>query len=276
MITTRKGTKSLAILMAALAVLLAGCREKAPEGQVVAVVNGEEVTRRELATEPGAANGDAPQSELAAMLSGVVDRKLAAAEAKRLELDKTPRFVAQAERLQEVMLSRTLFDRWISEMPQPKPAAIAAYVARNPQRFDGRKLFLVDRIETADLGPNKDAIAPLQTNDAIAAYLDAHDQRYRRERVVLDSTGLPVALYRQLVALPPGSPLAVAQGGRLTVLAAQQSRDAPLPQAEKSAAAVLAIKQMRVQEKLAIIRKTAKISYQPGYRPVGGVPAAAP
>lgn len=111
MITTRKGTKSLAILMAALAVLLAGCREKAPEGQVVAVVNGEEVTRRELATEPGAANGDAPQSELAAMLSGVVDRKLAAAEAKRLELDKTPRFVAQAERLQEVMLSRTLFDR---------------------------------------------------------------------------------------------------------------------------------------------------------------------
>lgn len=268
--------KSHVLVACCLAALLAGCEEKAPEGQVVAVVNGEEVTRRELATEPGAANGEVAQPELAAMLSGVVDRKLAAAEAKRLELDKTPRFVAQAKRLQEVMLSRTLFDRWISELPPPQPAAIAAYVAQNPQRFDGRKLFLIDRIETADAGANKDAIAPLQTNDAIAAYLDAHDQPYRREHAVLDSTGLPLALYRKLLTLPPGSPIAVAQGGRLLILAAQQTRDAPLPPAEESAAAVLALKQVKVQEKLAALRKTAKVSYQPGYRPSSVAPTAAP
>ncbi|MBB4857391.1 EpsD family peptidyl-prolyl cis-trans isomerase [Novosphingobium chloroacetimidivorans] len=276
MITPYQAAKPLVMMACCLAALLAGCDKKAPEGQVVAVVNGEEVTRRELATEPGAANGDVAQPQLAAMLSGVVDRKLAAAEAKRLELDQTPRFVAQAKRLQEVMLSRTLFDRWISEIPPPQPAAIAAYVAQNPQRFDGRKLFLIDRIETADSGPNKEAIGPLQTNDAIAAYLDAHDQPYRRERAVLDSTGLPLALYRKLVTLPPETPIAVAQGGRLLIVAAQQTRDAPLPPAEKSAAAVLALKQVKVQEKLAALRKTAKVSYQPGYRPSSSDASQAP
>lgn len=263
-----------AVLAALL--LLAGCADKAPEGQVVAVVNGEEVTRRELAAEPGAANGSAGQSELAAMLSGVVDRKLAAAEAKRLELDKTPQFVTQSERLQEVMLSRTLFDRWVREMPQPQPAAVAGYIAQNPQRFDGRKLFLVDRIETADAGASKDDIAPLQTNDAIAAYFDGHDQPYRRERTVLDSTALPLPLYRKLVTLSSGSPLAVAQGGRLLILAVLQSRDAPLPPAEKSAAAILALKQRGVQEKLASLRKTAKVAYQPGYRPADKAPGGTP
>jgi EpsD family peptidyl-prolyl cis-trans isomerase len=233
-------------------------------------VNGEEVTRRDLSSEPQSAMADKGEDQpqaLSVLLNGVVDRKLAAAEARRLELDRTPQYVALAKRLEEVMLSRTLFDRWAGEMSQPDQRAIAAYVTRNPQRFNGRKLFLVDGIETAMSPAQSQVLAPMQTTDAIAAYLDSHAQPYRRARTVLDSASMPLPLYRQLVGLKPGYPLALGQGTGLVTLSVIEARDMPLPAAERSAEAVKALKQQAVQRKLANLRKSADIAFQPGYRP---------
>lgn len=257
-------------LMLATGGTLASCGKKVPEGQVVAVVNGEEVTRRDLVSEPQVAElgeGAAAQAELGAALNGIVDRKLAAAEAKRLELDRTPQYVAQAKRTDEVMLSRALFDRWAAQMPQPGPRAVADYIARNSQRFDGRKLFLVDQIQA---GLDKDqsrALVPLQSNDAIASYLDSQSKPYHRNRVVMDSATLTQPLYRRLLKLTPGSPLAIVRDGGLVVLSVIETRDAPLAPAERTAEAIKAIKQDAVRQKLAILRKSAAIAYQPGYRP---------
>jgi hypothetical protein len=128
--------------------MLLACADKKPSGQVVAFVDGEEVTRRDLATEPTSGQAEGASAP-PAILRGVIDRKLAAAEARRLELDRTPDYVAQAQRLEEVALSRKLFDHWAGEMPPASAPAVAAYIARNPQRFGQRKLFLVDRIRAS-------------------------------------------------------------------------------------------------------------------------------
>jgi len=258
------------LLLLTCIVSLTACGKKVPEGQVVAVIDGEEVTRRDLAAEPQdgtTAQGAEDQPALGAVLNGVVDRKLAVAEARRLELDRTPQYVAQAKRLEEVMLSRTLFDRWAAQMPQPSPRVLADYIARNPQRFNGRKLFLVDRIESALNKEQGAALAPLQTNDAIAAYLDSQSTPYHRNRVVLDSASLSPALYRQVAALKPSYPLVIMGSGGLVVLAVIETRDAPLAPADRAAEAVKALKQVAVEQKLADLRKAANISYQPGYRP---------
>jgi EpsD family peptidyl-prolyl cis-trans isomerase len=250
--------------------LATACGKKEPGGQVVAVVNGEEVTRRDLAAEPQSGmlpDGNAGQPALSAMLTGVVDRKLAVAEAKRLGLDRTPQYLEQAKRLDEVMLSRTLFDRWAADTPQPHQRAIANYIAQNPQRFAGRKLFLVDRIETTADQSQSDALAPLASNDAIAAYLDSRSQAYRRTRTVVDSATVPLPFYRRLLALKPGEPLALVQDGGLIVLAIVDTRDEPLAGAERSAEAIKALKQTTIQQRLAALRKSAAIAYQPGYRP---------
>ena len=265
------------MLLAGLIISSSACGKKVPTGQVVAVVDGKEITRRDLASEPQsslASGEDIDQSTMTAMLSGVIDRKLAAAEAKKLELDRTPQYMQQLQRLDEVMLSRTLFDRWAAERPQPDQRKISDYIAKNPQRFDGRKLFLVDRIQTGPNASEKSALAPLTTNDAIAAYLDAHSRLYRRSRVVLDSATLPIALYRRLLALPVGSPVASIENDGLNILAVVETRDAPLPAADRSAEAVKALKQLQVQRKLAMLRRKASIAYQPGYRP--SAPSSAP
>jgi EpsD family peptidyl-prolyl cis-trans isomerase len=260
----------------ALAALLGGCADKTPKGQVVAVVDGEEVTRREVAAEPQVANlpqGDTAQPMLAAVLSGVVDRKLATAEAKRLELDRTPQYVAQSKRLQEVMLSRTLFDRWADEVPAPSPRAMKDFIDRNPQRFGARKLFLIDRIETTGDQSQTEALAPMQSNDAIAAYFKSRSQPYRRTRTVIDSATLPLALFRQISALAPGYPLAMVQNNGIVILAVVETRDAPLTPEETKVETIKALKQVAVQENLSALRKKAKVAYQPGYRPAASLAA---
>jgi hypothetical protein len=143
---------------------------------------------------------------------------------------------------------------------------VADYVARNPQRFDGRKLFLIDKIESASDKGQSEALAPLQTNDAVASYLDSQSRPYRRTRVVMDSANLPLALYRQILALTPGYPLVVQGDDGLVILAVIEKRDAPLAPADRAAEAAKALKQVAVQQKLADLRKSATIAYQAGYR----------
>lgn len=254
-----------------MVMLATGCGKKEPEGQVVAVVNGQEITRRDLAAEPqsgGMFDSSAGQPVVSAVLSGVIDRKLAAAEAKQLKLDQTPQFVEQAKRLEEALLGRALFERWAAEVPAPNAQAIAAFVSANPQRFDHRRLFLVDRIEAELDEGQSDALVPLMSNDAIAAYLDAHSKTYTRTRTAIDSATLPLPLYKKVIALKPGEPLAQMQGGKVAVIAVVDSRDAPLSDTERSDEAVKAMKQAVVQQRLAALRKSAEVAYQAGYRPV--------
>lgn len=266
------------IVGVSLALCLAGCGKKVAQGQVVAIVDGAEVTRRELATEPEAASLSAEDANgsLSGLLGGVIDRKLAVAEARRLELDRSPAYLAQSKRVEEVMLSRTLFDRWAAELPVPDDRAVAQYVARNPQRFDGRKLLLVDRIEAKAIPGLSEGLKPLQTNDAVAAYLQqAQAQPLQRGQTVIDTATLPLPLYRQLLGVPVGYPVVMQLNDRLVALAVVQVRDAPLPPEQKSEAAAQALRQQAVQDKLAAMRRKASITYQQGYRPTNP-PAAGP
>ncbi len=247
-----------------LTTVLGGCGNKAPAGQVVALVDGEEVTRRDLAVEPAAsqAMGD---SDPATLLSGVIDRKLAAAEARRLKLDRTPDYVAQARRVEEVMLSRTLFTQWAEQLADPTPQAVAKYITQNPQRFADRTLFLTDRIQTSAASGDRRDLAPLQTSDAVAQYLTSRSQPFQRGQDVLDSASLAPALFNQLKALPAGYPLVIVEGDKLVILSVVEARKAPLPKAEQRAAAATALKQVAIKEKLASLRKTSQIAYQAGY-----------
>ena len=245
---------------------LGGCAKSEPSGQVVAMVDGQEVTRRELATEPMEEQFDGGKAQ-PALLNGVIDRKLASAEARRLELDRTPDMVAQRQRLEEVILSRALFARWSAKAPAPSPRAISNYIAKNPQRFGQRKLFLVDRIQAGAEAFDRQAFEPLASTDAVAGHLSSRSQAFQRGQAVLDSASLSPELSARLSTIGKGEPLAIVEGGNLIVLAVVETRDAPLPKSEQAAAATAALMQASVREKLAALRKRAIIAYQPGYRP---------
>lgn len=250
--------------------LLAACGHNLPTGQVVATVNGVEITRNELGSEPAVARL-APNTDvekvLPKVLGDVITRKIAVEQAKALKLDQTPEFIAQQRLQNEELLSQLLFDRWSSEAPAPSPAAIADFIAKNPQMFGGHKTFLLDELQTSATGVDEKALEPLNTIGDIAAYFDHIDHKYRSGQSQLDSGDMAPQLYAELVQKAPGSAIVVKSGEVLNVISVRQVQDAPIPAANQSALATTVLRHRAANERLMAVKKDAKIVYSAGFAP---------
>lgn len=265
--STQRAVSLLGIMAAGA--ILHGCGEKEAKGQVVGVVNGIEVTRRELAAEPEIANlgpGIDAQPLLPQILGQVIDRKLVVAEAEKLKLDERPEFQTAKRRLEEVLLSQQLLQTWAREVPQPKPEEIKTFIAANPQMFGNRKLLLMDQIVAMGKVDAKD-LGPLNTPDEIAAYFNAKKIKFQRKRAPVDSADMPLVLFRQFMKAPPGAPIAVIQPSRVDVYTMLRVQDSPVPAAQADAIAKAALAKQAVGKRIQAMRKSAKITYQPGYEP---------
>lgn len=259
-----------AILAAPLCAFLCACTPSTPTGQVAATVDGVEITRNELASEPSitslAPNSDV-DAALPKVLGNVITRKVAVAQAKALKLDQTPEFIAEQRRHSEEMLSQLLYERWSSEATAPTPAAISGFINQHPQMFAGHKLFLVDQLQTSATGLDMKALEPLNSLGEIAAYFDRTSHKYRSGQNQLDSVDMATPLYTQLVQRPQGSPLIVKEGDVLQIVSVHQIQDVPVPTANQSVLAVTALRHQAANARLAEVRKAAKITYAAGFDP---------
>src|SRR5688500_6823890 len=97
---TSKRTRAAALALVAGLTLAACDRGKEPSGQVVATVDGQEVTIRELRAELGNLSFATPAERKAgeqAALQAIVNRKLLAKASEDQKLDKSPEFALQKQ-----------------------------------------------------------------------------------------------------------------------------------------------------------------------------------
>lgn len=227
-------------------VLLAGCADRTPTGQVIATVNGEDVTMRDLAAEMSAIGytGDAEQVR-GPLLRQMVDRRLFVQAARAQGIDRSPEYLARFRRLREILLADMLVERMAREAPQPSPAELADHIAANPWAFAERRIVEVTdadggdganrRIDTADLTPD-------QARALTAAPIGA--------TVTLDTAGGPYPLIvRRHIAAP-------VTGDAATGRASEALRKKQLD--------------MTVEQFLTMSRNNADMRYQQGF----GTPAS--
>jgi peptidyl-prolyl cis-trans isomerase C len=276
-----------AVLTAVLGcVVLAGC-DKKPEGQVIATVNGDEITQRELVAEVNAVGGGANVSEQQMksaqplLVQGMVDRKLLVQEAKRSNLDKNPQYLALRQRTDDILLAQMLAQSWAARDQKPAPAAVQAFINENPLMFGQRQAVLVDAIVTPATSITPKQLLPFQSNDAIAAWLRDNKKPFERGNRQIDTMTLPRPFAQQLLArAAKGEPVALNDGNALTIMAARAVRPAPVPANQWRPLAERAMKQQAqgkvAQDEIKRLRETADISYLPGYAPKGKADAAAP
>lgn len=113
--------------------ILAGCSDAMPEGQVVAIANGEDVTDRDIEVERAA--GNAPDAALARQ---IIDRRLLAAVARERGVDTTPEYLAGLRRTREQLLVQGLSRQIEATLPEPTAAERTAYIASHPHAFARR------------------------------------------------------------------------------------------------------------------------------------------
>jgi peptidyl-prolyl cis-trans isomerase C len=269
----------LAVALSALIAVaaLGGCQKK-PGGQVVAVVDNEDITQQELRVEaetqvPGLPAGPLPDALAADVLQRVIDRNLLAQYAHDQGLERGPEYVARRRQLDQTLLA-TLGMRKLSGTPStPTPAEVQQFITSNPTLFSQRQRLALDQIRFATPKDPKiiQALTKLGTLDAIAQKLSADRTPFSRGATVLDTASVATGVARQIVALPSGEIFDLSTNGTTFISAITGRTSAASSPDSWTAPATEALRRDRLAKSLAAsmekLRKTAKISYDFAFKP---------
>lgn len=275
-----------ALLAGAAALLLAGCGDKQPGGQVAATVDGDEVTLTELNAE--LANVNAPSKEAdkkllqRQALQRVVERKLLANAAREEDLDQTPEFVVRRQQLEEALLAQLLTQKVARGLSVPTATEIDRFMTTHPDMFAHRTIYALDQVRfpmPANPEPLKQ-LAAAKTMAEVTATLDKLGIKYERGNAALDSAQVPQPMLDQIRKVPAGEPFIVPAGNAVVVSLITGNKEVPLSGPEVRPMAANAARNVKLgeqlQQRLAAERAKAKIEYQPGFAPPPGTGAGAP
>ncbi len=189
-----------------LALSACGNSGKLPDGQVVATVNGKDVTIHELNTEIGLIpnQGDDSLRKLveSVALARVIERKMLVQEAAKRKLDQNPQFLLARQRINETLLVQALQGDVQQKVTATPRENAQKFVAQNPQVFADRKIFTLDQIQflrpaNIDELPLKEA----KTMGDVEKILVGANIEYRRAPQQLDSLTVNPELTTEIVRL---------------------------------------------------------------------------
>lgn len=212
----------------ALVALVAGCdkSKEAPSGQVVATVDGEDITVHELNSELNLARApaDTPRKTVEQIvLARVVERKMLAHVARERGLDKNPAFLLAERRVDEGLLVQALQADIARKVPPATREGAQKYIEEHPDQFAERKVFAIDQIQF--LRPaNIDSIglAPAKTMDDVVAVLRNAKIDFRRNSAAIDALTVNPQLTDQIKRILARDPNEV-------FMFADQPQGAPAP-----------------------------------------------
>jgi len=286
LLSRRRGWLLVAVGAASL---VAGCH-KAPTGQVVATVDGDEVTltelNAELATMQIPPNADKKMVQNAA-LERIIERKLLANAARQDGIDQNPEFVVRRQQLEDALLVQMLAKKIGGGVKAPGATAVDKYMSDNANMFAGRTIYTVDQIQF-DTPKRQDyvkGLAAAKTMNDVVAVLDSNGIKYERGNAQMDSAAVPAPMMAQILKVPAGEPFVVPMGAKVAVSVITGNKPAPQTGDAVRPYAVNAVKNAELgkllQDKLTAEKAKAKIQYQSGFSapPAPGTaakPAGAP
>lgn len=273
---SRLGKRIVAAMALPLTIaMVSGC-SKHVGGQVVAVVNNEEVTRQQLQAEAEAAHVPATADKhtaTVALLQRVVDRTLLADYAHQQGLDRGPEFVARRRLLEQTLLAEMGLRKLAGTQTEPTAAEAQAFVAGHPTLFAARQQLTLDQVQFATPADTVkyQSIAKLPTMEAVVQQLKANGIAFTRGTPVVDTGSLDPSVSSQIIKLRNGEVFDISTGGQSFISVITARSTAATQPASWAATAAEAIKRQRAGKTLegamAKLRRDAKIEYDPALKP---------
>lgn len=194
-------------LMGLLLVTLAACNSKQPGEDAVATVNGYEITATELNNELAARGGQNIQDPALRRqaLDELINRKLLVGLAQERELDKTPGYILNEQRMRELLLADAAVGFLATLNPKPDARKIEASV----QAARGtRTIFQVEGLQFAPIA-DKAVMTALDRSanmSQVEQILATADVATKPASLSWDSVAMPGKLVQQLEGVPNGKP----------------------------------------------------------------------
>ncbi len=273
---TTLSSKPLAlIILAAGAMALSGC-EKAAEGQVAAVVNGEEITLQEINAALAQVNppeGTDKKLLQQRALQQIVDRRLLAQAAKESGIDQDPAYLIRQRQLSEALLVQMYAQKAGTTLKVPDENAINDYTEKHPFAFANRTVYAVDQLvfpAPENLEELK-ALESASTLEQVGATLTEMGIPFQSKTAQMDSAQVPPAMMAQIVSLSPGEPFVIPTGATVTASVIKAQQKVPYNADQSGPVAVKAIRNEEMakimKQRLDDAKAKAEISYQSGFEP---------
>lgn len=273
-----------AFFLLPVAALLSGCgSDDTPTGQVLATVNGVEITTSDLNAEMGGmrASSETEQRELQrAVLQNIVNRTLLAQAAAERGADDGPG-AAIAKRRAEQMAQISLFEDQIRrQVPAIGREEVDQFIIDNPLLFSQRRIFLVDQI----IVPSPPeallrALQPLDTLAQVQAELARYNLPTRSALGVIDAVTMDPGAVRQIVALPAETVFTLPAQGSVRINRIRESQTVPITGDDAVNVATEILRNGRTQRQVSeavstIIRQgQTTVRYNADYQPRPPAPA---
>jgi EpsD family peptidyl-prolyl cis-trans isomerase len=187
------------LVVATAALALAGCERLgiggggAPTGQVVATLDGQEITvlevNAELAGTPIPPTMSRRDAEKLA-LENILTRRMLSKAAEERELDKKPEFLLQERRASEQLRVQSLARDIAGKVVAPTRDETEKFMSENPYLFAQRQFFILDQIQfLRPANIEKLGLEGADTMAEVEQILTAAGIQFRRQPASLDSLG---------------------------------------------------------------------------------------
>lgn len=262
-----------------VALALAGCGKKdgLDKGQVVATVDGTDITVHELNAELKSTNipqGADRKKVERAVLQQIVNRKILAGIARDQGLEKSQAFAIQKIRAEEMVLAQLLQQQLFNKLGAPSRTDTERYVSDHPEMFANRRIFGLDQImfQPTSMELLK-GLTPLKSLDQVQQYLSDRQVKFRRGPASLDSLSLNPDLVDKLVKLPAGEVFVAPAGKVVTANVVTQTRVEPFLGEQAVRYAMQLVQRQRIESAVKtqiepLVKKARdKVEYQKGFEP---------
>jgi EpsD family peptidyl-prolyl cis-trans isomerase len=231
-INMKTGHAGTAILAALLTACSAG--KGSQPSQVVAKVNGSEITVSQVAAELLARGADAATTPHAtkAAIDGLIDEQLLYTQAQKQELDRDPTVVQALERARRQVLVRAYAERTVFPNEPISTSEQIDYYRKHPDLFEKRRSYELIQytIRSGDLGDAiRTELDQAHTPDAVARILSVHKIGYRAQTLTRDAEQLPLDALSDFAAASVGDVLiSPARDGQAGLLLITRIQDSPI------------------------------------------------
>lgn len=256
--------------LVALAALTAGCHQQGGGGQVLATVNGQEITPQDLQAEarsnPGLAKADS-----SVLLQRVIARALLAQAGHNRGMDRYPGYPSDIARLKQEFIAQRLAHAVVKPPSAPTAADLAKVMAENPYAFAQRQNVTVDDISMSPPESTVASFESLKYPSDVIGRLARLNTPYSRRTLTLDTAKVPAALAARLATAPEGEMFFVRNENQLAAMTVTGRAPISTPPDEAAASATKLFESAQVQQQIqgliGQLRAKAKIVYTNGFVP---------
>ena len=198
--------------------------DRADAAQLVARVNGVEISAREIQ-----ANGKAT---VAQAVEKVIDRELLVQKALEAGLERDPLVKDSIDNARRQVLAQAYLDRAASAATRPSREEVRAFYAENPALFAERRIYRMRELVVSAPAELIDVLRAQATKsadlDEVAAWLKSRNARFETAAETQPAEQLPLAFLPQMTRMKAGEIAVFPTPPGATVIQVVNAEEAPL------------------------------------------------